>query len=115
MKLKEKNRTAPTTTPAADAAPGKESAAAFKIGDGGAPFLPEAVQSNVIRSVNPQQARYIFFQIADPDAFRRFIRQLLDPSQGEPDSDFFDLPADMRTLWSEGWAHSYDEYSNRTV
>jgi Dyp-type peroxidase family len=117
MKLKEKNRTAPTTTAGADAAPGTERVAAFKIGDGGAPFLPEAVQSNVIRSVNPQQARYIFFQIANPDAFRRFIGNLLDPAKADPNEsgDFFGLPADMRKLWSEGWAHSYDEYNQRSV
>ena len=87
----------------------------IKLDEEAGRFVPEAVQSNVVRSVNPQQARYIFFQIADPGAFRRFIANLLDPSKGDPGSDFLDLPADMRTLWSEGWAHSYDEYNKRSV
>jgi Dyp-type peroxidase family len=109
MQLKEKNRTAPAASPRSDRLP------AFKLDEDCGRFVPEAVQSNVVRSVNPQQARYIFFQIADPDAFRRFIANLLDPSKGDPGSDFLDLPADMRRLWSEGWAHSYDEYNKRSV
>ena len=93
MRLKEKDRTVPVVDAIAEPASTTARGAAFKIGDG-ASFLPEAVQSNVIRSVNPQQARYVFFQIADPDAFRRFIGNLLDPTKGDPngeDSDFLDL------------------------
>ena len=104
MRLKERTRTA--------RASGTAPLPALGLDNGTTPFLPEAVQSNVVRSVNPQQARYIFFQIADPDAFRRFIGKLLNPPEGrpgEPDGDFFDLPSDMRKLWSEGFAHKYDE------
>ncbi|MFO1081313.1 MAG: cytochrome P450 [Reyranellaceae bacterium] len=83
----------------------------------GSHAVAEAVQSNVIRSVNPQTARYVFFQVADPEAFRRFLGHLLDPQAGasDDDNDFLGLPPDLRKLWSEGWAHDYDEYNNRSA
>lgn len=112
MPLKERTR-APSPAPQKQA-----ELPDFQLDRETAPFLPEAVQSNVIRSVNPQQARYIFFQVADSGAFRRFIGHLLNPPEGGPDdpeSDFFDLPPDIRRLWSEGWAHTYDDQGKRSV
>ena len=67
MPVKEKTKAA--TTP-------RTTLSKFRLDDSAVLFVPEAVQSNVIRSVNPQQARYVFFQIVDGDAFRRFRGRL---------------------------------------
>ena len=82
----------------------------------GAVFSADAVQANVVRSVNPQQARYVFFQIVDGDAFRRFVGGLLHPQEaGDPESGFHNQPADIRTLFSEAAANEYDASGKRTV
>ena len=90
---------------------------AFRLDDGATIFVPEAIQSNVIRSVNPQHARYVFFQIVDGDAFRRFVGNLLNPAEqsGDADAGFSNQPADVRTLGSEASAHTYDPSGKRTV
>src|SRR5882757_7818992 len=43
-----------------------------------APFLAD-VQTGVLRSIDPQVVSYLFFEITDPEAFRRSL-----PSRGLP-------------------------------
>lgn len=104
--------------PTAKPAPAKGAASASDTGANPAPFSPDAVQSNVIRSVNPEQAHYIFFRITDAEAFRRFVGTLVDPPASPSDGPvrtFLDLPAEARKFWSEAEAHKYDDKGKRNV
>lgn len=82
-----------------------------------APFTPDDVQSNVVRSVNPQQAHYLFFRIVDAAAARRLIATLVDPPPADPaeGGTLVALPPDDRRFWSEAKAHRYDAQGNRRV
>ena len=111
-------RRAPASPTVARPAAAKERAAGSETGETSAPFTPDAVQSNVIRSVNPEQAHYLFFRITDAAMFRRFVGTLVDPpppsSQGAGPG-FADLPAEARRFWSEMQAHRYDDRGKRSV
>lgn len=110
-------------SPAADAAPAARPApkgdpSTGEPGGKAAPFTPDAVQSNVIRSVNPAQAHYFFFRITDAETFRRFLGSLADPppqSSEGPAGQFLDLPPEDRKFWSEAQAHRYDDRGKRRV
>jgi len=82
-----------------------------------APFTPSMVQSNVVRSVNPDQAHYLFFRITDAASFRRFVGTLIDPPDSPPGASgsFADLPPEVRRFWSEAQAHRYDDGGKRRV
>lgn len=105
--------------PAAKPASAKATHSASEPGAAAAPFTPDAVQSNVIRSVNPAQAHYIFFRITDAEAFRRLVGTLTDPPSQQPSDEpagtFLDLPPEARKFWSEAQAHKYDDKGNRSV
>ncbi len=92
---------------------------ASEPGGRSAPYTPDAVQSNVIRSVNPEQAHYIFFRITDAGTFRRFVGSLADPPPQQPSDDaagaFLGLPPEARKFWSEAEAHKYDDDGKRSV
>ena len=79
---------APTARRAVEAPPPKARPAATGIEPGTtgqvAPFSPDDVQSNVIRSVNPDQAHYLFFRIVDAARARRLIAALVDPPPADP-------------------------------
>lgn len=101
----------------ARAADARASAGGDTVGEASAPFTPDAVQSNVIRSVNPHQAHYFFFRITDAPAFRRLVGSLVEPpaSPGGAGEGLLGLPPEARRFWSEAEAHRYDEQGNRSV
>ncbi len=101
---------APRTRPAALAADAGTTERA-------APFSPDEVQSNVIRSVNPARAHYLFFHVVDAAAARRLIAALVEPPPADPagEGTLVALPPDDRRFWSEARAHRYDATGNRRV
>ena len=116
-------RRTPASPPAGDVAaakpaPAKASGSESEPGGKAAPVTPDAVQSNVLRSVNPDQAHYIFFKITDAPAFRRLVGSMTEPplqqSDGPPRT-FLDLPPEARKFWSEAEAHKYDDKGKRSV
>ena len=112
---------APTARRAVEAPPPKARPAATGIEPGTtgqvAPFSPDDVQSNVIRSVNPDQAHYLFFRIVDAARARRLIAALVDPPPADPaaEGSLVAAPPDDRRFWSEARAHRYDAEGNRRV
>src|SRR5690554_2840113 len=113
MSLTVETRTKPAATTARPAAHGTKGLTGVKLSRCEGHFLPEAVQANILRGVNPDQAHYLFFEIMDGNAFRRLIGDLLDPPEQGAGDAFLDLPPEFRKLWSEGFAHSYDQNGER--
>jgi Dyp-type peroxidase family len=88
----------------------------------------DRVQSNVLRSMNPEKALYLFFRITNVDHFREFVGLLVDPPEVSPAvqanlagetrkdrdtwiKDFLGLNDDDRRIWSEANAHVFSEAS----
>jgi Dyp-type peroxidase family len=115
-------RRTPAALPDGDApgigsASAKAATSSSEPGDKAAPFTPDAVQSNVIRSVNPARAHYIFFRVTDAEAFRRLLGSLTNPPpQADGAAGSLDgLPPEARRFWSEAQAHRYDDKGRRRV
>ncbi len=80
------------------------------------------VQSNVLRSMNPEVALHLFFRVTNVSFFREFVRLLVDPPDGvipaaragsAPENkdrndwidDFLKLKKEERRIWSEADVH----------
>lgn len=84
-------------------------------GYGSLPLARKQVQSNVLRSMNPLAALYIFFHIVDVDSFRILVHNLVDPENPHNPGDdsriklFLSAKPEVRRIWSEAEAHDFKE------